>query len=227
MRPLFTEQELASAKANAELPLECERCGKTFHKRAKFIRSTIKLGKKRHKYCGPTCMAESFCTSVTSPCGNCGKQVTRQLKESKKSKSGLSFCCQSCAATYSNTHKTTGNRRSKLERWLEEQLTALYPSLQIDYNKTSAINSELDIYIPALALAFELNGIFHYEPIYGPEKLASIQNNDTRKFQACLERQIELTIIDSSSLSYFKPSRAQKYLDMIRTIIDAKIARVG
>ena len=53
------------------------------------------------------------------------------------------------------------------------------------------------------------------------------ENNDTRKFQACLERQIELTIIDSSSLSYFKPSRAQKYLDMIRTIIDAKIARVG
>lgn len=56
----------------------------------------------------------------------------------------------------------------------------------------------MDIYIPVLSLAFELNGIFHYEPIYGEGKLLSIQNNDDRKFQACLEHDIELCIINSS-----------------------------
>jgi len=45
----------------------------------------------------------------------------------------------------------------------------LYPDLVIHFNKKDAINSELDIYIPSLKLAFELNGIFHYEPIFGKE----------------------------------------------------------
>ena len=66
------------------------------------------------------------------------------------------------------------------------------------------------------------NGIFHYEPIYGLEKLQSIQNNDTRKFQACLERGIELCIIDSSSQKIFSEKSSRKYLEIIVTIINKK-----
>lgn len=89
-----------------------------------------------------------------------------------------------------------------------------------------AINSELDIYIPSLKLAFELNGIFHYEPIYGQDKMNQIQNNDNRKFQACLEHGIELCIIDSSKLTYFKPANAQKYLDIITQVINSKVGQI-
>jgi len=70
-----------------------------------------------------------------------------------------------------------------------------------------------------LKLAFELNGIFHYEPIYGPKKLSSIQNNDHRKFQACAEAGISLCIIDTSGQTYFKESTSQKYLDIIISIV--------
>jgi hypothetical protein len=87
---------------------------------------------------------------------------------------------------------------------LQEKLTILFPSLDIHYNRKDAINSELDIYIPSLKLAIELNGIFHYEPIYDQDKLDQIQNNDHRKFQACAENGISLCIIDTSSLKYFK-----------------------
>jgi hypothetical protein len=73
-----------------------------------------------------------------------------------------------------------------------------------------------------MKLAFELNGIFHYESIYGEAKLHQIQNNDKRKFQACLERGIELCIIDSSNLKYFKESNAKPYLDIIINIINKK-----
>ena len=76
------------------------------------------------------------------------------------------------------------------------------------------------IHIPSLNLAFELNGIFHYEPIFGQDKLDSIINNDNRKFQACLEKTIELVIIDAASLQYFKPQNAKKYLDIIISIIN-------
>jgi len=75
-------------------------------------------------------------------------------------------------------------------------------------------------------LAFELNGIFHYEPIYGQNKLNQIQNNDNRKFQACLENNIELCIIDTSSQTYFKPKTAQKFLDIITNLINNKISRL-
>lgn len=74
-----------------------------------------------------------------------------------------------------------------------------------------------------MKLAFELNGIFHYEPIYGPEKLSQIQNNDTRKFQACLEQNIELCIIDNSSMKNFNLKKSYKFLSIIRNLIDNKI----
>jgi hypothetical protein len=107
--------------------------------------------------------------------------------------------------------------------WLENQLLSTYPNLDIVYNGKETINSELDIYIPSLKLAFELNGIFHYEPIYGQDKLSATQNNDCRKFQACLEQGIEMVIMDVSSLKYFKPQNAEKYLNIIKKILDTKL----
>ena len=102
------------------------------------------------------------------------------------------------------------------------ELIGKYPNLHIDYNKTNAINAELDIYIPSLNLAFELNGIFHYEPIFGDKKLQQTKTNDQRKFQACLEKGIELCIIDTHNAKYFKKERDQKFLDIITNIIDKK-----
>jgi hypothetical protein len=107
--------------------------------------------------------------------------------------------------------------------WLEEQLTLCYPSLDFHFNRKDAINAELDIYIPSLKLAFELNGLFHYEPIFGADKLAQIQNNDERKYQACIEHGIELCLIDVSSFKNFKEKGAMTFLIGIKSIIDQKL----
>lgn len=150
------------------------------------------------------------------------------MRLTKKSKSGHIFCNQSCAAKYTNTHKTWGTRRSKLEGWLEEKLRELYPELDIHCNRTDAIQGELDFYFPGLKLAFELNGIFHYEPIYGTERLGKTQSNDARKFAACTERGIELCILDTSRMKYFKVKWAQDHLKVIQEVLDRVIAqRVG
>ena len=156
-------------------------------------------------------------------CLECKKSFSR--KPSEASKSQNHFCSSSCAATYNNKNKSCGTRRSKLETWLEEELKKLYPDLSMIFNGREAIQAELDIYMPSLALAFELNGIFHYEPIFGEDKLSRIQNNDDRKFQACLEAGIELCIIDTSGLSYSIPKNMKKYLDIIKSITDTKIAQ--
>ena len=158
---------------------------------------------------------------VNCKCENCGKEIIKKPHNIKKSKTGRFFCNSSCSATYNNTHKASGNRRSKMEEWIESELKKSY-EFEIIFNGKDAINSELDIYIPSLKLAFELNGIFHYEPIYGNDKLEKIKNNDDRKFQACIEKNIELCIIDASSSKKFKPERDIKYLQIIKNIIKIK-----
>lgn len=111
-----------------------------------------------------------------------------------------------------------------MEAWLETKLSEIYPDLEILYNDKRAINAELDIYAPSLNLAVEINGIFHYEPIFGEEKLEQIQNNDQRKHQACYEAGIEILWIDTSGMKYFKKDRTQKFLDKICEIIDLKLS---
>lgn len=106
---------------------------------------------------------------------------------------------------------------------MEQQLTSLYPKLEIHYCRRDTINSELDVYIPSLRLAFEYNGIFHYEPIHGEERLAGIINNDKRKYQACLEHGIELCIIDTTRMRYCVPSRMGWVLDIVKDLINKKM----
>lgn len=209
--------EFDNAKWTDTFPVECDGCGKTFHRTKRSI-IRHKAQEKKKAFCSDMCSHSSRNQSVTKPCEQCGLPVVRHANQVRKHPK--SFCNRSCSAMYRNANKIQGVRRSKLEAWLEQQLLALYPLLEFHFNRKDAINSELDIYIPSLKLAFELNGIFHYEPIFGSEKLGQIQNNDQRKHQACNERGIELCLIDTSSLKYFKPEKAKKYLSIITSIID-------
>jgi hypothetical protein len=150
-------------------------------------------------------------------CANCSKQFLK--KESEIRKGNNNFCCCSCSVTYSNLNKKTGTRRSKLESWLEIKLQQIFPTLEIYYGDKTAVNSELDIYIPSLNLAFELNGIFHYEPIFGSKKLEQIKNNDKRKYQACSKHHIELYIIDTRQQKKFKEKTSTIFLEEIKETI--------
>lgn len=109
-----------------------------------------------------------------------------------------------------------------MERWIEERLRTIYPTTEFHFNRKDAIKSELDIFVPSLMVAFELNGIFHYEPIFGGIKLAQIKSNDQCKFAKCHEAGIDLCIIDVSYIKYFKPKHGQKILDIITKIINEK-----
>lgn len=217
MKPLYTEEEYKNCKRFDKLPFECYYCSSTFYVKKHYI--------DNNKYCNLQCVGKAGRKKFTTECSQCHKSIIRTASQLNQSKSDNHFCCKSCAATYNNTHKKYGVRRSKLESLIEQNLKDSYQDLDIIFNGKEAINSELDVYIPSLKLAFELNGIFHYEPIYGKEKLESIQNNDNRKFQACLERGIELCIIDTSSVKHVKNGCEKKYLDIIYNIINQKLNR--
>lgn len=199
---------------------QCDYCDKEFTRLKCALELSIKNNKSGKLYCSTECFISTNRTKKTVICKQCGAEFLK--KESQIKKFPNHFCCSSCAAIYNNTHKTKGTRRSKLEQYLEKELPLAYPSLDFKFNQKDAINSELDIYVPSLKLAFELNGIFHYEPIYGAEKLSQIKNNDDRKFQACLEKGISLCVIDSSKQVYFTEKSSKKYLDIICNIINAQ-----
>jgi hypothetical protein len=220
MKPLYTQFEFDASTSTTKLPLECESCGDTYYKPKKEIKYALKKN-RNIKYCSQTCFGLTTKKSKLLTCLTCGNSFTKLNANIQKSKNH--FCSLSCAGIYNSNNRTKGTRRSKLEVYLEDSLTQLYPNLQIDYNKTYAIQAELDIYIPSLKLAFELNGIFHYEPIFGDKKLNQTKNKDKYKFKACIENQIDLCVIDTSNFRYFKTEGAKKYLDIINNIIKERL----
>ena len=215
----FNKEQYEKSSPMDLVECECFNCSNIFLKQKRHITYTLTKSKWNEcRYCSHECFYKSKNTQIEVECVECKSKVVRRKKEIK----GNTFCSSSCSVSYNNTHKTTGTRRSKLEVWIEEELKSRY-EFEIIFNGKEAISSELDIYIPSLKLAFELNGIFHYEPIYGEEKLKKVKNNDDRKFQACLENKIELCIIDASGSKKFKPERDKKYLDIIEKLIDNKM----
>jgi hypothetical protein len=112
-----------------------------------------------------------------------------------------------------------------MEIFLFEELRKNYPNLLIEANSKTAVGSELDLYFPELKWAIELNGIFHYEPIYGIEKLNQIQRNDVQKFAACRKAGIELCIIDISQCKYLTGEAKSKYYSIVKERLDDVMSR--
>jgi hypothetical protein len=144
-------------------------------------------------------------------CTQCGIKFDKYPNQIKKTINN--FCSSSCAAIYNNTHKTNGIRRSKLEKWIEDQLKTTFPNLAIKFNDIETIGLELDIYIPDLRLAFELNGIFHYKPIY--KNYLKTINNDQKKIQICADKGINLIVIDISEQIKFTEQSSYRYFNHI------------
>lgn len=218
----YTQEQYEQAKYSDKLQILCPVCNtvKTISKKS------IHEAHRRNleSCCSPACASRRKRNKIETICKQCGKPIKRLKCHIAKSK--YQFCTNSCSASYWNVHKTWGTNRSKLEYWIEEQLNILYPDLKILYNDVGAIESELDIYIPALRLAFELNGIFHYEQIFSTVGFERTQNRDKQKIIRCYEKNIELVVIDTSSQKQFSSHTSSKFLSIIQTIIDLNINRL-
>ncbi len=146
------------------------------------------------------CTQECYQASQTDQrsiitCAVCGNSKSRTVAEIRKSKSGLSFCNKSCAATYNNKRKRK-SRRSKCEIALCQLITNKFPQLNVlPNNKTMLDGYEVDIAIPSIKLGIEWNGIVHFKPIYGQTKLNKIQQRDAEKQKLASTKGINLLII--------------------------------
>lgn len=197
------------------IEFKCINCNTDFLQSSRDASSYIT--KNKNHYCSKICskIYKHKTKTVSLPCGTCNQITVKNLNEFKKSKCGKIFCSKSCSASYHNTHKTTSIRRSKLEVWLESQLLLDFTDINILFNNNT-IGSELDIYLPDLKLAFEINGIFHYKPIFGTNKFLAIQKNDRKKLDICHLQSIELHVLDVSNMIAFSPKKSKEIFDFIK-----------
>jgi len=232
---LFSEWEFDEAGSKDKLPIKCLNCGEVFYREKNCIQVKIAKIKKgtENIFCSLKCRGKFKTKQGVQiiQCAQCGKEIKK--RNSEISKSGNNFCSHACAAKYQNTHKTTGYRRSKLETYLQNILEEKYLNLNIEYNDRKTLDGlELDIYIPSINLAFELNGIFHYQPVFGKteeekdSKFQNILDKDARKHQLCQEKKINLCVIDISSQVHFTIKSSQKFVDAICFIIDKRIEQL-
>jgi hypothetical protein len=200
--------------------LICDQCLEYFN-RAQTCISSMNNKEQTAKFCSKKCYAKSLQIKILVQCAHCQTPITKSPSAIKHARNV--FCSKSCSAIYNNTHKTKGTCRSRLEIFLEEQIRVSYPDLVLLCNDKSAIDSELDFYFPDLHLAIELNGIFHFEPIFGKKKLDQTQNNDKKKIFACNQKEINLAIIDTSASTHFNQKAKNKYWKIVNNIIQESI----
>jgi len=194
----------------------CKCCEKIVERDLSRYNRDVSRGQKNW-YCSRYCLFHG--KSIEIDCTQCGKTVRRVNTQAIRSKNA--FCSRSCAAIYNNAHKTKGTTRSKLEKYLEEQLTLLFPDLEILFNCKDVINSELDIYIPKFKLAIELNGICHYKPIYGEKKLKEIQANDFRKIEMCTKHLITLVTVNTTAQGQWSSESSKEFLISIKELLNS------
>ena len=79
---------------------KCDYCKKAIYRKPWFINNFQRL------YCNKTCMKEGLKTGQYIECSNCDTPVWRTATQSRRSKSGNSFCTRSCAVSFRNRLNT-------------------------------------------------------------------------------------------------------------------------
>ncbi len=199
-----------------KVTFNCEYCG--IH----VDRVPSKIKQQGHVYCSVECRAMAKTTRVTIKCEYCGIDTTKPFNVIGKYEHY--FCSASCMAKYRHINKPQEQVKvSKLEKHIQSHLDTMYPELQILYNYRDCRFTELDIYIPELGLAVEINGPGHYKPIYSEATFSRTQYNDALKAQRCIESGISLLVIDTSEQRKFTPETSAPYLAQVISLIESAL----
>jgi len=226
----YTSQEFEMANSHGLLTLGCEECHGEFTKKKMYVKHQLKVANpKKMRFCSQSCRAQYDRIHNPSPstkkivvsCKHCGIEVIKNSCQVARTKN--SFCSPSCATTYYNENRTYGYNVSKLEVYIKNKLNSLYPTLDIDYNCRMIFGLELDIFIPTLNFAVEINGPGHYIPIYGQDKLDKTMVKDDFKLKVAYAIGLELLVIDTTEQASFKALTSGKFVDMIVNEIDRRL----
>lgn len=195
----------------------CDHCGVAFPLTSA-QKWKIKNSLNKQHFCSRRCRGLASRRRITQACGICGEEVERPMSEFRKSRSGRVFCSPQCGTIWSNYQGKKFNRPSQLESRIIESLWKDFPGLEIDANQNRRMGAELDIYLPQLNLAIEINGPHHYMPLRNSmSKLIATIKNDLRKIRMAKEADIKLYVLNSS---HDRGNRAfARYYPQVRDLV--------
>lgn len=200
----------------------CSQCGKETYK----FYSYLKKRNNKHIFCSNECCGKfNKQDFILINCRTCGKEFYKRPIEIKRRNTNNHFCSNKCTTKYLKiiNQSKSGNKRSKLEIYLEKMIRIDFPDLELITNDRKTIYMELDLYFPSLNFAIEINGIVHYKPIYGKETLEKTKLKDRRKKKMCKRKLIDLKILKVNR----KPSEKNSiyYYNKIKKLILKKIRK--
>ena len=137
-------------------------------------------------------------------CSECGSSCFEKLSR-----------CYSChninlkaCMSYSRRKGALPSGSSRPELFVFEVLSQIISPQEIIRNTWKIIRSpitnsslELDLYLPSLSLAIEVDGPMHREPCYGQQRLEAQLLNDKIKDEQCLLKGIKLIRINTDLIS--------------------------
>jgi hypothetical protein len=208
----FCSKECSYKFKIKKIEVFCNNCG------IATLKSIDQIVNYKKLFCCIECKNAYHSKKVEVVCLACKKVFLKDLYEVNRRPRNC--CSPECFKIVNKYHKNWSTNRSKLECAIEAHICNMYP-FEIIYNKTH-IGYELDIHIPSLSLAIELNGIFHKKAIYGMKKLLSVQKTDREKAEECKKRNIKLIVIDVSEDGSSKKIQLQRIEEVIE-IIDNRI----
>lgn len=218
---LNNKELLKPYKSKDLISLYCDCCGTIFGRSKREIQKKL-IRKSKRIVCSRFCFDRLKCNGKIVKCANCEREVYKQSNHIKNAKNN--FCSLSCTTQFRNKNEPFGIVRSKLEQFLYDQIKEKYPQLNVLCN-SKQLGFELDLFIPEINLAFELNGIFHYQPIFGIKKLERTKIIDEQKIINSASNGIKLIVIDTSEQRRFTEKSSEKYLDIVLMAIEERLSQ--
>ncbi len=218
--------DLSQYKSRDLIPFQCIQCNNVFHRPKNEVQRLVK-----GNYHGSLTLCSKVCNGLNSQkrhevkCEYCNKMF---IKKASDMRSTYHFCSRSCSTKYQNSNKTKGFRRSKAEFLIESLIKNDFPNLNLISSDRNLLSNglEIDIHLPDIKLAIELNGPIHFQPIYGKDKFDKTVENDARKISQLTNLGYGIIVVDISSLGYWKtaePKLIYYYKTKIQPIIAFEI----
>ena len=180
---------------------------------------TFKESTLGQKFCSNRCKFDNKKNKISVPCFFCKKEILKTPSQIKKAKH--TFCSGSCSGKY-HAWKNGGSRRSMAEIKLTEMIKADFPTLEIHENTRNVLDChlEIDIWIPSIKLAIELNGPCHFMNIYGNKIFQRTITNDEIKKKEILTRGFGLLLINiNQPEKIVKPLLVEQYQNVIKPML--------